>query len=113
VEGLNQDPTDDYDTLLDKSDIPEPDKSFPVHHNYTVFICSYGNVDSRDIFSRLNAQSAFYTFSKFSITLELSIIRQFLANQYSSLMFIGILINTRAAQKSTTGLEQFNALQRL
>jgi len=112
-EGLEPGTTDDFEQFV--TDLAGASGAFigdpPESEHYTM--TSFGPVDGRKAVDLLNQQSIYHAFSRTVAKPSPDDVDIFLTDRYSSGVFMGIMIDTGAAIRSTAGEGQFQALQRI
>jgi hypothetical protein len=114
-EGLEPGTADEYDQFMtDLAGVSGPPQGSPsesAHYTMT----SFGPVNGRKAVDLLNQQSIYHAFSRAAVAKPASPddVEAYLTNRYSSGVFIGVMIDTGAATRSTAGESQFQALQRI
>jgi len=88
------------------------------NHISSVFTtASYGEIDGEKLFRCSSVSQLMHAFSKLSVFPKIlsteASVNTFLSSRYSTGVFIGIIIDTGAAARSTAGQDQFYALQQI
>lgn len=116
IEGLDTNYDADFEAFCNEIDIEEQEQASASITTTAWVSEGYGNPEGSELFEQLERQATIHAFSatyKFSEPLTKGPLGAYLAGRYSSEVFIGIMIDTGAANKSTAGLSQLKALQRL
>jgi hypothetical protein len=117
-EGLDPDTSKDYEQFINELHLIDDDDEPTENHISSVFTtASYGEVDGEKAIQMLECQSVMHAFSKLSVFPKIlsteASVNAFLSSRYSTDVFMGIMIDTGAAVRSTAGQDQFHALQQI
>ncbi|KAI0998723.1 hypothetical protein K3495_g9476 [Podosphaera aphanis] len=117
-EGLDPDASKDYEQFINEIEYDMDDYPDSTINNLSkIYVTDlFGDLDGTHVIQELERQSTIHIFQNSyqfapdeSPTMEVS---TFLSDRYSSGIFMGIMIDTGAANCSTAGYEKFTALQK-
>src|SRR5712664_3241476 len=117
-EGLDPDTSKDYEQFINELQLIDDDNAPTGNHISSVFTtASYGEIDGEKAIQMLECQSVMHAFSKLSVFPKIlsteASVNTSLSSRYSTGVFMGIMIDTGAAARSTAGQDQFYALQQI
>ena len=121
IEGLDPDTSKDYEQFINEFELEEDDHSghSSGHVSMVYTTESFGDIDAEKAIQELERQSILHAFSAaYHVSPKLSpspkiTVDAFLSSRYSTGVFMGIMIDTGAANRSTAGQDQFLALQKI
>lgn len=117
-EGLDPDTSRDYNQFINDMQLEIDTETSTSETNCTSIYLTenFGEVNGEKIITELESHSVFHIFSSnyyINSNVKMTNIDLFLTSRYSSGIFMGIMIDTGAANISTAGRDQFIALQKI
>jgi hypothetical protein len=116
-EGLDPDTSKDYEQFIDELQLSDEEAAAGTHISNAFTTTSYGGINGAKALQMLERQSIMHAFSRLPLATNYPCddndVGVFLSNNYSTGVFMGIMIDTGAAIRSTAGQDQFIALQQI